>query len=409
MNLKNLCDSFADLVQHMENNGFSQNYVKKLRTEVKWLARNCDAEGIQSYEDACRIREHSTESVSMQRWYRLAYGVLKRFDCYHEYPDRMRKEPLVKRGAYPQLTCVFREVVNSYIKTASENGLKKQTIRTNAGCCSCFLLSMQKTGHMELGSITEDDVMSFFTAGGDTAVLSSNYKNSVATVLRGYSGIYAEQARRIVSYLPPIRPRRKNIQYLTSEEAEAIHKALDGGEGISLRDRAIGMLLFFTGIRGCDIARMKFSDIDWEQGEISLIQQKTGVRLTLPLMAPVGNAIYDYILEERPESNDAHIFLRVPEPHTGIGANAVRQAAAKIYRAASVRQEHGSRQGTHLFRHHLATALSGNDIARPVISGILGHGDPASLDSYLAADMEHLKKCALSIEDFPVKEEVFML
>ena len=43
---------------------------------------------------------------------------------------------------------------------------------------------------------------------------------------------------------------------------------------------------------------MKLSDIDWEKEEIYIIQQKTGVRLTLPMPAAVGNAIYDYVTME---------------------------------------------------------------------------------------------------------------
>lgn len=84
-----------------------------------------------------------------------------------------------------------------------------------------------------------------------------------------------------------------------------------------MRDRAIGTLLFFTGIRGCDLLSMKFSDIDWEKEEIYIIQQKTGVRLTLPMPAAVGNAIYDYVTMERPLSEEAYIFLCRAKPCHG--------------------------------------------------------------------------------------------
>ena len=63
-----------------------------------------------------------------------------------------------------------------------------------------------------------------------------------------------------------------------------------------MRERAIGMLLFFTGIRSCDICYMKFSDIDWEKEELHIIQQKTANILFLPMSAAVGNAIYDYVI-----------------------------------------------------------------------------------------------------------------
>jgi hypothetical protein len=55
----------------------------------------------------------------------------------------------------------------------------------------------------------------------------------------------------------------------------------------------------------------------------------------------------------------------------------------------------------------LAAALIGADVPAPVVSRILGHESPASLDSYLSADVAHLRECALSVERFPVAEGVF--
>lgn len=51
----------------------------------------------------------------------------------------------------------------------------------------------------------------------------------------------------------------------------------------------------------------------------------------------------------------------------------------------------------------------GNGIARPIISDTLGHADPKSLDYYISADIEHLRECSLSIEGFPIREEVFRI
>ncbi len=76
-------------------------------------------------------------------------------------------------------------------------------------------------------------------------------------------------------------------------------------------------------------------------------------------------------------------------------------------KAAGLRQKTGDRKGTHIFRHNLATSLLENGISRPIISQTLGHTAPDSLEPYLKADFIHLKKCAVSIEGFPVSEEVF--
>lgn len=93
------------------------------------------------------------------------------------------------------------------------------------------------------------------------------------------------QPDRFLVYIPAIRQHRKNIPYLKPEEIDAIHGALSRPDsGLCMRDRAIGMLLFFTGIRGCDISCMKFSDIDWEKEEIHITQQKTANGLILPIL-----------------------------------------------------------------------------------------------------------------------------
>jgi len=76
-------------------------------------------------------------------------------------------------------------------------------------------------------------------------------------------------------------------------------------------------------------------------------------------------------------------------------------------KAAGIRQSKGDRKGFHIFRHHLATTLLGSGVPQPVISRILGHSAPESLEPYLRADFSHLKECSISIEHFPVPKEVF--
>jgi integrase len=410
MDFEKLCNTYDVLIKHMKDNGYFYGYVRRLKTEINWLVKNKEKEKIQSYEEAYRIRRNCTKSSEMRRWYRLAYGILKRFDVHNQYPDRISNRPLIKRGAYSQLNDIFKEVINLYNEADMKRGLKKHTIYGNASAGSCFLLAMQNRGCLTLEDITEDDTMSFFTDNNNIAVLSNCYKKEVATVFKANLGIHTEAARRILAYIPMIRSKRSNIPYLSQEEAKAVHRALgDRNNGLSLRTRAIGYLLFFTGIRGCDIVQLEFSDIDWEKEEIRLNQQKTGNVLVLPLTAVIGNAIFDYITMERHASSDTYIFLGKLKPYAPLKPGGMWYISSKIYTAASIRQEPGDRRGCHLFRYHVATFLAGKGIARPVISDTLGHTTLASLDYYLSADIVHLRECALSIETFPVNQEVFKI
>ncbi len=95
MNQQKLIDTFPDLAQHMQDDGYPYSYIRRLKTEVNWIAKNGIQKNIRSYEDACQQRENGTQSNEMKRWYQLAYGVLKRFEVYGQYPDGRRKESLV--------------------------------------------------------------------------------------------------------------------------------------------------------------------------------------------------------------------------------------------------------------------------------------------------------------------------
>ena len=288
-------------------------------------------------------------------------------------------------------------------------GLKPNTIKGNASAGACFLRFMQDRGLCSLSEIDECAALSFFTDESGNAALSNGYKKQVSEVFQENPGQYQEDAKRILAYLPLIRPRRKTIPYLQPEENQSLHAVFsdDCPGRLSLRDKAIAALLFFTGLRPCDIASLTMDEIDWETDEVRIVQNKTDVPLVLPLTAVIGNAIYDYVTMERPESNDRHIFLGTNRPHDPISPGALWHIASKVYDAAGIRREDGDRRGTHLFRYNAATAFVGNGIPRPVASAVLGHEDPSSLDHYTSADIRHLRECALSIEKFPAREGVF--
>jgi len=407
MSFENLLLHSGELIQYMRNKGYSESYILLLKTEINWLKKNGDA--VDSYESACKVREEQTSSYDMRRRYHLEYGILKRFDIDGVYPDFRRKEPLIKRGAYYKLNLEFKEVIDLYQYADLQRGLKRSTVKGNASCGACFLHAMQKKGIFCLSEIGEEAAMSFFADSSGNVILSSGYKKQIAAVLKADLGKYTSDARRILAYLPRIRPKRKNIPYLQPEETECLHEALDSDSvsTLLLRNKAIGTLLFFTGLRACDIAGLTLDEIDWERDEIRINQNKTEIPLILPLSAMVGNALYDYITLERPESNNPHVFLGVCRPHDPITAGAIWQISSKVYDAASIRMSKCERRGSHLFRYNAATTFIENGISRPVASATLGHEDPASLDYYTFADIKHLRECALSIERYSAKEGVF--
>lgn len=408
MDFTNIRQHYNELLSHLKDAGYTESYIRRIRDNIRWMLKNEEGNTWDSYVDVYCDRVLGSESYDYKRNQRVAFGAIQRFDISGEYPDRITKPCLIKKGAYYQLIPDFMNLIDSYTEIDKLRDLKEHTIKGNASRAANFLLAMQEKGRYQLSDICEDDVLSFFLDDKGNLSKCSSYKKQIAAVFKTGTGRNEKECRRILAYLPKIRPKRKNIQYLTPDETDEFHKLLDDdNHTLTLRNRAIATLLYFTGIRACDIAEMQLSAIDWGKDEIRLPQQKTGAPLILPLTAAIGNALYDYIAIERPESSDPHLFLSELFPHPPITASALWTISARIYKAANLRQNANDRRGTHLFRFNVATSFLGNGVPRPVISQTLGHTDPLSLDAYLHADLVHLKECALSIEAFPVSEEVF--
>lgn len=234
------------------------------------------------------------------------------------------------------------------------NGEKKEsTIYCDAQNAASFLLNMQERGAECLDKITEDDVLSFFLSETGVALRGYTCKEKMAAVLKAGMKWKENVCRRILSYLPAVRYSRKNIQYLTTEEITTIRKSLDK-EGISLRNRAVILLLLFTGLRGCDIAGLTLESIDWQTERIAIIQEKTAVPLELPLFATVGNAIYDYIAEERPDTGSRFLFLSENFPYSPVGSGCIAGIVSKVFQMAGIRQNKGGQK-----RDSYLQALSG--------------------------------------------------
>ena len=92
-----------------------------------------------------------------------------------------------------------------------------------------------------------------------------------------------------------------------SDEAEArLYACLDA---VSLRDRAICLLAADLGLRDHDICHLRFEQIDWPGNKLYIVQHKNDEPLVLPLIAEVGNALMDYILNERPKPEQKNPYV----------------------------------------------------------------------------------------------------
>jgi integrase len=407
MNVQNLRDNYPKLISYMETSGYSKTYVGKFKREIKKILAAVGSNKWSCYRDIYLAYTKTSSSPNHLRQKRTIIGAIEQFDANGRYPDGRRRHKLFERGAYPLLSPEFKSIIDYYLKVEEERGKKDSTIYTESHNASTFFLSLQQKGMDSLDKITEEAVLSVFMSPDGTLLRSCSYKKNIAAVLKAAIPYHRQTCPRILAFLPALRETRKNIQYLRPEEIKKVKDTLAGDENpLTLRDKAIGILALYTGLRGCDIAGLTLDSIDWGRDLIYIRQQKTSVPLELPLTAIVGNAIYDYLTSERPHTEIKYLFVLQNKPYDRLRSRSIGNVAVKIFKASGIRQLKGNRKGFHIFRHHLATALLSNGVPQPVISRTLGHNSPDSLEPYLSADFAHLKECSMSIERFPVPEEV---
>jgi len=409
MDIGNLKETYPKLLSYLQERGYQKSTINYYRHEILRIIENAEKKQWTSYKD---IYQEYVDDGCSHYWLkgrRALLGTLERFDLYGLFPDGHHHYPFFIKKAYDHLTAEYQLYVDYYLEKAAYNGQSGTVSPKTASAAATFFLDLQEKGCSSLEDATEEIIMSIFYSEAEEIVIKSHdYRQRIEAVLKVCMDLQPAVCRQIMGYIPIIHAYRKNVPILTESEIKKIKIVLkDPENGLLLRDKAIGMLALYTGLRSGDIMQLEFSSIKWIEEKISLYQQKTQVPIEIPLSALVGNSIYTYILEERPNIDDPHIFLTTDVPYRPM--RTIHQVSRHIFREAGIRQELGSRKGLHLFRHHLATKLLENEIPQPVISRALGQTSPYSLNTYLHTDFSHLKECSLSVEGFPVREEVFQV
>ncbi len=200
-------------------------------------------------------------------------------------------------------------------------------------------------------------------------------------LLAALSGIHAPRHHRI-------------IPVLEVEEQERI-KSVTDDDKTPLRDSAMLLLGLSTGIRVCDIIKLRLTDIDWRNDTISWRQSKTGNLVCVPLTPPVGNAIARYLTTQRPHAPNDYLFVRLIAPFDPLSCHSSCYMMVKRILERACISTDNRILGMHMLRHNAASTMVRNEVPVETIAAILGHVDPDTTGIYITTDENRLKDCVL--------------
>lgn len=292
-----------------------------------------------------------------------------------------------------------------YLNFLKEEGKKIGTVQVYGLVSRQFLEYLEERKLKCLGDVGGKQVSAFIP------FIAKEYQpGSMRTVLSALRHFirFVESQRltdsRLSQAIPSSSGRTSRVYpTITVEEEQRLLDSIDRTTPLGKRNYAMLLLALRTGLRSMNITNLKLNDIDWRRNTIEIVQVKTGTPLVLPLLADVGNAIAEYILNGRPASQEAYIFLRTQAPYRKLSG--CYGISCKIMKQAGLRQGPKERKGFHGLRHSLAARLLAAETPLPIISSILGHQNKDSAMVYLSSDLLHLRACALDLHGIEVTQD----
>ena len=174
--------------------------------------------------------------------------------------------------------------------------------------------------------------------------------------------------------------------------AEDVERVIDSCTGyiFELRDRAVLLLLARLALRASEVAQLKFSDVDWRKGEISICG-KSRRQESLPLPQEVGNAILLYVTDGRPSLHAPEVFTTVLAPYHPLTRAAVTHIVRAALRRAGIK---APINGAHVLRHSAATTMLREGASLAGVGAVLRHRSPMTTAHYAKVDFSLLSEIA---------------
>ena len=316
----------------------------------------------------------------------LANGDIEPQAVYRYKQDRAESLPAWCRGDF-----------DAFIRKKQMEGVAFTTFEMYRNSCLRLLEHLNAIGISGWEQVTPEVLKAFHLQDPhDTPEGKNAYVCKIRAFLE-YLGENGLVPLSLFMALPSEAGARTNIiQTLDDTRISELYRFRDQAKSpVELRRAAMVLIGLRMGLRASDIVKMKFADISWDDKAISVQQQKTDRFLRIPMPTEVGNAIYRYIIDGRPNAVSEYIFITHRVPYTKLSHCVCWQALNKALPEPSA--------GFHITRRTYASRLLINNVAAGRIAETLGHADNSSVMQYLSTDGEKMRMCSLPMTNVPLR------
>ena len=205
-----------------------------------------------------------------------------------------------------------------------------------------------------------------------------------------------------VNAIPVKKTQIPTPVYLEHDEVLCILRSIDRSTALGRRDHLLVHLLYETGARAQEIARLRTSALRLSDPYQARFLGKGRKERICPLRATTATLIRQFLRERGVgDHEDVSLFVG-PRGETLTRYGILRAVQRRVRQAtASLPTLASKRIGAHTFRHSAAVHLlrSGNDLT--VIRSWLGHVSITTTDHYTEIDLEMKKRALEASEPAP--------
>jgi site-specific recombinase XerD len=175
------------------------------------------------------------------------------------------------------------------------------------------------------------------------------------------------------------------------KEVKRLVRSLKSNNPADIRDLPIFLLLSAYGLRVGEVVRLQIDDINWELNQISISRTKQRRSQIYPLTPTVGNAIFRYVKNVRPQSFGRALFFTVNAPIRPMTVSSIQHIVHRRFKRLHIQSPHW---GPHSLRHACATHLVSEGLTLKEVGDLLGHRYPSSTRVYAKVDINGLREVA---------------
>lgn len=296
------------------------------------------------------------------------------------------------------ISSYFEDILHEFIETLNHLSQKRKSIYESI--TRRYFSFLLKRNIDNLSKINGKDLNDF------VVLISKSRPDSMDDVMTNFRKLFAfcETHKGITSFkhfllAAPKSRKHKVFPCFAADEITRLLNSIETTTPTGKRDYAILLLASTTGLRAGDLAKLKLTDIDWKNSEITFIQGKTKKALRLPLTKIAGDSLADYILNARPQTKLQFIFLRSIAPFNQFkNGDSIADIFERYLKKIGIIHEVGDGKTFHGIRRLLATEMLYKQTPVTTIAQVLGHKDMNVTKRYISLDIPGLTKCTLGFD-----------